>query len=166
AKAAKETAGLIADSMKKVEAGTDLARVTAEGFVAIRKSVTQATDLVEEIATSSSEQSDGIEQVNGGLTRLEDIVQHNAAVSEEMAAAASELSSQADRIQRQVARYKVPAARPKGVQSLDGLPPELLQMIQAYFAQSQGPRSVAPAPSRGMDDLALVSLDDDDFGRF
>ncbi|MCB9668096.1 MAG: PAS domain-containing protein [Alphaproteobacteria bacterium] len=165
AKAAQETAGLIADSMKKVEAGTALARVTAEGFVAIRKSVTQATDLVEDIASSSAEQSDGIEQVNGGLTRLEDIVQHNAAVSEQMAAAASELSSQADRIQRLVNRYKVPTARPAGVPSLDGLPPELVQLIQSYFASSQRPQQRQnPSPHAG--DLALVSLDDDDFGRF
>ncbi len=168
AKAAKETAGLIADSMKKVEAGTELAKITAEGFVNINEAVSKAAALVEEIASSSVEQSDGIEQVNSGLTRLEDIVQHNAAVSEQMAAAASELSSQADRIQRHVARYKVPAATAPSLQGMDGLPPELVQMIQSYFATSQRQQAapLPPAPAAKPDDLAYVSLDDDDFGRF
>jgi len=168
AKAAKETAGLIADSMKKVEAGTSLARTTASGFEEIKRSSSQAADLVEEIAASSGEQSDGIGQVNKGLTRLEDVVQHNAAVSEEMAAAASELRRQAEHIQSKVGRYTVKEER---AISTEGLPAELVELIHAYLSRQETPRAQfsqvrvesSPAPT---DDLARISLDDTDFGRF
>ena len=93
--------------------------------------------MIEEIASSSVEQSDGIEQVNGGLTRLEDIVQHNAAVSEQMAAAASELRSQAERIQQQVGRYTVPTAS-ANAPSMENLPPELLQVGRALVVDRLG----------------------------
>jgi len=183
AKAAKETASLIADSVKKVEQGSYLANITAAGFGEITGSVSQASVLVEEIASSSKEQSDGIEQVNGGLARLEDGVQLNAATSEQMAAAATELRAQAEQLSEMLGRYRVRQA-PSGLPQ--GLPPELLAMLQPYLGQLGGaipglPTAPANAPtvpraapsvrrvaagSGRVDPSAVITLDDDDFGRY
>ena len=181
AKAAKETASLIADSVKKTEQGAHLATATAEGFVEITSSVTQASGLVEEIASSSREQSDGIKQVNGGLSRLEDGVQLNAATSEEMAAAATELRAQAEQLSGMLGRYKVRQATAGALPG--GLPPELLELLRPYLGQMGAvlPHSPANAPASmpavaprrasgggrpGVDPAAVITLDDDDFGRY
>jgi len=183
AKAAKETASLIADSVKKTEQGAHLATATADGFVEITSSVTKAASLVEEIASSSREQADGIKQVNGGLSRLEDGVQLNAATSEEMAAAATELRAQAEQLSQMLGRYTVRQAAVGGLP--DGLPPELLELLRPYLGQmgsviphapANAPHPPAPAlspPARitgggrpGVDPAAVITLDDDDFGRY
>ena len=51
--------------------------------------------LVSEIAAASSEQAQGIDQVNQAMTQMDQVVQQTAANSEEAAAAAEELNSQA-----------------------------------------------------------------------
>ena len=51
-------------------------------------------ELVTEIATASSEQSTGIEQVRTAVTLMEKVTQANAGSAEETASAAQELSAQ------------------------------------------------------------------------
>jgi methyl-accepting chemotaxis protein len=53
-------------------------------------------DLVGEIAAASSEQAQGIEQVNEAMVQMDKITQKNAANAEESASASEELNSQAD----------------------------------------------------------------------
>ncbi len=48
-----------------------------------------------EIATASSEQTNGIEQISKAIQQMDQVVQQNAANAEETAAASEELSSQA-----------------------------------------------------------------------
>ena len=57
--------------------------------------VKKVTDLVNEIATASSEQTNGIEQISKAIQQMDQVVQQNAANAEETAAASEELSSQA-----------------------------------------------------------------------
>ena len=55
--------------------------------------------LVQEIASASTQQSEGVHQINGAMDDLSGTTQHNAAASEELAATAEELSSQALQLQ-------------------------------------------------------------------
>lgn len=55
--------------------------------------------LVQEIASASIQQSQGVHQINGAMGNLSDATQHTAAASEELAATAEELSSQALQLQ-------------------------------------------------------------------
>ena len=57
--------------------------------------VKKVTDLVNEIATASSEQTNGIEQISKAIQQMDQVVQQNAANAEETASASEELSSQA-----------------------------------------------------------------------
>jgi methyl-accepting chemotaxis protein len=79
--AAKEIKGLIQDSMRKVERGSEL--------------VNRVTQLVGEIAHTSVEQSTGIEQVNTAMTQMDQVTQSNSAQTEELSATAESLSEQA-----------------------------------------------------------------------
>lgn len=57
--------------------------------------IRQTSELVQEISASSSEQSQGMTQVNSALTQLDQITQGNASASEQIASTAEELASQA-----------------------------------------------------------------------
>jgi methyl-accepting chemotaxis protein len=107
AQAAKETTGLIESSIKKTEAGTQIANVTATSLEQIVKSVDNAAQLVGEIATASSQQATGITQVNKGIDQLSQVVQNNSATAEEGAASSEELSSQAELLKNMVAKFKL-----------------------------------------------------------
>jgi methyl-accepting chemotaxis protein len=62
--------------------------------------VSDAADLIENIAVASKEQAAAIEQINQGVVQISNVVQNNAATSEESAAASEELSSQAAQLKR------------------------------------------------------------------
>lgn len=69
--------------------------------------VENTTKLVQEIAAASSEQSNGVNQVNSALQQLNSITQQNAASSEELATSAEELSGQADALRDLVAYFRI-----------------------------------------------------------
>ena len=96
AEAAKTTSDLIETTVKAVKKGSELTGSTRESFkenLAISEKIGQ---LVDEIATASSEQSNGISQVNIALAEMDKVTQQSAASAEESASASEELSSQAE----------------------------------------------------------------------
>ena len=58
----------------------------------------KAGELVEEIAAASSEQAQGIEQVNKAVTAMDKVVQQVAANAEESAATSEEMNAQAEQM--------------------------------------------------------------------
>ncbi len=107
ASAAKEITELIEDSRIKVGLGTSLANNTAEALNKIVDQVKETTQLVNNIAVASFEQSAGVEQINQGILQISQVVQSNAATSEESAAASEELSSQASHLKEIVSIFKL-----------------------------------------------------------
>ncbi len=90
--AAQEIGGLASSSVSQAEsAGALLTRMVP----AIRKT----SDLVQEIASASAEQSSGVAQINGAIGQLSQATQQSASASEELAATAEELESQAEQLQ-------------------------------------------------------------------
>lgn len=63
--------------------------------------------LVQEIASASNEQSIGVDQVNNALNDLNQVVQQNAASSEELAGSSEELASQADQLKTMISVFKI-----------------------------------------------------------
>jgi methyl-accepting chemotaxis protein len=143
AKAAKETAEMITGSIRKVSQGSGIARSTADVFGQILKSVTRAADLVGQIATASSEQAHGMEQINQGLAQLDQVVQANAASSEEMVSASQMLLSQTQRLEESLAQFKLRSAEVGGLPTQ--LTPELLAAFQAFLAQQGRTAAAKPA---------------------
>lgn len=110
AQAAKETTVLIESSIKKTEAGTEIANKTAAALAIIVEGVEKAAELMGQIAAASDEQATGIMLINGGIEQLSQVVQNNSATSEETAASAEELSSQAEILNSMVGRFKMEEA--------------------------------------------------------
>ncbi|MBN2806104.1 MAG: methyl-accepting chemotaxis protein [Prolixibacteraceae bacterium] len=68
--------------------------------------IEKTTNLVQEIATSSKEQSDGVNQINSSIHQLNDISQDNASSAESLAASAEELSAQAYQLEELISKFK------------------------------------------------------------
>ncbi|MEM9159256.1 MAG: chemotaxis protein, partial [Verrucomicrobiota bacterium] len=74
----------------------------SERFQTILNETHDASQLINEVSTSSQEQRQGIEQINTAVSRMDQVTQENAASSEETASAASELNSQSEKLQETV----------------------------------------------------------------
>ncbi|MBF0524962.1 MAG: Cache 3/Cache 2 fusion domain-containing protein [Deltaproteobacteria bacterium] len=95
AEAAKNTAGLIEDTTKKVKDGSDLVLKTNQVFNHVSEKASKVAELVGEIAAASTEQAQGIDQVGRAVAEMEKVTQQNAATAEESAAASEEMTAQA-----------------------------------------------------------------------
>ncbi|WP_318013438.1 methyl-accepting chemotaxis protein [Paucibacter sp. Y2R2-4] len=107
AEAAKEIKGLIGASVDRVEVGSKLVEAAGASMNDIVSSVQRVTDIIGEITAASSEQSEGIGQVNGAVVQLDQMTQQNAALVEESAAAAESLKDQAQRLTEVVSVFKL-----------------------------------------------------------
>jgi len=107
ANAAREIKVLIADSVSQVEAGHALAEATARSIDEVIGQVQEVSQLMNEVASSSGEQSQGIAQVNQAVNMLDQATQQNAALVEESSAAAASLRDQAERLQQAVNQFQL-----------------------------------------------------------
>jgi methyl-accepting chemotaxis protein len=112
ASAAKEIKTLIDDSVGKVEAGGKLVDKAGQTMTEIVASITRVTDIMGEIASASSEQTVGIEQVNAAIAQMDEVTQQNAALVEEAAAAAGSLQDQSSVLAQLVGTFKLDHAAP------------------------------------------------------
>ncbi|MDH7600554.1 MAG: methyl-accepting chemotaxis protein [Armatimonadota bacterium] len=107
AEAAKQTAELIAGSVKNSEEGVIVNQDVTNNLNEIYNQITKVNEVVAEIAAASRQQAQGVEEINQAVSQLEQVTQQNAATSEEMASAAQELSSQAEELRSIVRNFKV-----------------------------------------------------------
>jgi len=109
AEAAKEIKQLIGTSVENVETGSQQVAEAGQSMEEIVASVQRVSDLIGEITASSTEQRDGISQVNQAVTQLDQMTQQNAALVEESTAAATSLRDQAHHLTDVVAVFNVGA---------------------------------------------------------
>ncbi len=69
--------------------------------------IKRTSDLVQEIAAASGEQSAGVGQINGAMGQLNQATQQNASASEELAATAEEMGGQAAQLQELMQFFRV-----------------------------------------------------------
>lgn len=136
ANAAKETTGMIEESIKRVGEGSSIANETAKALEDIVEGISTVSDLVAEIAAASSEQAQGITQVNQALGQLDQVTQQNTANAEESAAASEELSSQSKQLRQYMRRFTL-KEKEAGF-NMNNLSPEILQAFQQLMRQNQG----------------------------
>ena len=102
AEAAKNTASLIEDTVRKVKDGGEIVTKTNEAFQQVSDNSKKVGDLVAEITAASKEQSQGIDQINKAMGEMDKATQTAAANSEESASASEELNAQAEEMKRVV----------------------------------------------------------------
>lgn len=107
AQAAKESALLIESSVRAVEKGMVIAGETAKQLEDVVGGANRITQKVNDVAAALDEQSVEIVQVNEGVGKINDVVQTNAATSEECAAASQEMTSQAEILEELIRQFKV-----------------------------------------------------------
>ncbi|MFM0203613.1 methyl-accepting chemotaxis protein [Paraburkholderia fungorum] len=107
ASAAKEIKQLIEQSVARVEVGTTLVGEAGDTMTEIIGSVKRVSDIMEEIAAATVEQSSGIDQVSLAVTQMDEVTQQNAALVEEASAAAQSLEDQARALRDAVAVFRL-----------------------------------------------------------
>ncbi|MCE5265422.1 MAG: methyl-accepting chemotaxis protein [Deltaproteobacteria bacterium] len=98
AEAAKNTSSLIEKTIKAVKNGNEITVATQSAFRANAEISGKIGQLVDEIATASEEQANGIGQVSKAVSEMDRVTQQTAASAEESASASEELNAQAQQM--------------------------------------------------------------------
>ncbi|MCR5863701.1 MULTISPECIES: methyl-accepting chemotaxis protein [Aquincola] len=107
AEAAREIKALIGASVDKVEHGTRLVQEAGGTMEDVVTSAQRVTDMIGEVTVATAEQRDGIGQVNGAVSQLDQMTQQNAALVEQSTAATTSLQEQAQRLAGVVAGFRL-----------------------------------------------------------
>ncbi|WP_201244128.1 methyl-accepting chemotaxis protein [Halochromatium salexigens] len=105
--AAEEIRTLVETSATQVDVGTARAEKVGETFDEIVSAVHQINTLMDEIASSSQEQSHGIEQVNQAIAQMDQVTQQNADLVRQDAKAADQVEAEAERLRKAVAVFRL-----------------------------------------------------------
>jgi aerotaxis receptor len=92
--AAKEIKNLITASNERIDAGNNQTTIALERMNVALSAVDKVAVVLEEISSTSKEQTLGVSQVNEAVTQMDTMTQQNAAMVEELAATAQSLSGQ------------------------------------------------------------------------
>lgn len=107
ASASGEIKGLIENVSKRIHQGSEIATHAGKTIQDAVTRIREADQFVDEIATASIEQRQGIEQINTAITEMDAVTQQNAALVEESAASATALESQSNNLVALVERFNV-----------------------------------------------------------
>jgi methyl-accepting chemotaxis protein len=125
AQAAREIKGLIQTSVQNVEGGAQQVNSAGRTMAEIVARVREVSELIQDIARATQEQSIGLSNVNESMMDVDKTTQQNAALVEESTAAAISLRSQAAKLVEGVAQFRLegashgPAAGSHGTQRRD-----------------------------------------------
>ncbi|MGQ5525303.1 methyl-accepting chemotaxis protein [Chitinimonas sp. PSY-7] len=84
----------------------ELANQAGQLFDVMVPSIRKTAMLVQEISAASSDQTNGIEQIHGGVSQISLAMQSNAAAAEELSATATSMTDQAAELRDMVAYFK------------------------------------------------------------
>ena len=102
AQAARETTGLIENSVTRTKEGSNVSGTVANSFGVIVQEIAEVTSLINNISNASTEQAEGVEQLNSAVAQIDKVTQQSASGAEEAASAAEELSAQATHLKTMV----------------------------------------------------------------
>ena len=129
ANSAKETASKIEVAIHNGDHGARASAKVAQSLDIIMAKARKVDELVAEIASASSEQNQGISQINTAVSQMDQVTQSNAANAEETAAAAEELTAQSVSLKETVGLLRLlvgggdhALASPTGSMPADTLP--------------------------------------------
>ena len=111
ANAAKEIKSLVDRSGKEVAGGAHFVRETGSALVEIEREVQAIQQYMESIASSASDQSAGISNVNHAVAGMDQTTQQNSALVERNQMAVAGLEDQASRLRALLGRFRLSTSR-------------------------------------------------------
>ncbi|WP_247228133.1 methyl-accepting chemotaxis protein [Yoonia sp. F2084L] len=105
--AANEIKTLISASSEHVDRGVDYVGKTGTVLNEIVEMVEQINTLVSEIAMASTEQANGLTEINAAMVQLDQVTQHNAAMVEQTTAASVELTRDAEGLDKLTSGFRL-----------------------------------------------------------
>lgn len=166
AQAAKNTADLIEESVRKAEGGVSINQEVLKNLTDISEQVLRVREVMADIVAASDQQNQGIEQVNTAVIQMNQVTQQTAANAEESASSAEELSSQAVEMKSMVQSFQLSRkkAEAQSKAPLNGTNvnkthmPAFSQNANAKSNHSQRPEQIIP-----FDDDSNLDLNDFQF---
>ena len=158
--AAKDIKDLITNSSRQVQDGVQLVNHAGTSLQDIMASIRQVADIVADIARASSEQSNGIDQINKALTQMDEMTQQNSALVEENAASVKTLEELSAAMDERVSLFRTAALNvAAAVRAVPVAKPRL--------AASRPAKAAAGGPVRRMQSrLATAIAEDHDWEQF
>jgi methyl-accepting chemotaxis protein len=95
AAAAREIKDLIQDSVAKVDDGSKLVDESGRHLHDIVAAAKKVADIIGEISEASSQQANGLDQVNAAIMQMDGMTQQNAAMAEETSSVAATMKNEA-----------------------------------------------------------------------
>ena len=138
----------------------DIAEQTGQIITRLVPDIQKTSELVQEIASSSAEQSQGAGQINQAMQQLDQVIQKNAGASEEMAATSEELSSQANIMHQAIGFFRTPAHQER----TRPVAPKKPTSLSAPTPRPNNSKLIAPASRQK--EGAVLDMKDDAFERF
>lgn len=89
------------------QSGVDTAQKAGEQLSAVVPEIERSARLVQDITSSSNEQTSGADQINSAIQQLSDVIQQNAATSQDVATSAEEMKNQAELLDQTISFFKV-----------------------------------------------------------
>ena len=167
AEAAGSTQSLIEANVHNIKEGTGLMISADESFLELTESSRKTEELVNEIASASNEQSQGIQQISQAASQMDNTTQMVAATAEESAASSEQMSSQAASMKGYVAdlNHLVSGRNKTGNQTvLTGIAPTDKPAKKASGMLPRPPAKSKPAKSSKA--AQEIPFGDDDFKDF
>lgn len=94
AQAAKDTTVIIESNIELSEHGANIAKDVQESIAEIDEQSHKVSELLDEIAVATNEQTQGIDQINKAISQMEIVLSSNAQTAEESASASKSLTDQ------------------------------------------------------------------------
>ncbi|MCL1904415.1 MAG: methyl-accepting chemotaxis protein [Oscillospiraceae bacterium] len=107
AEAAKDSGGLIANSIEKAKLGSRIAEETAASLNEIVSGINESAQIARDIAVSSSEQYQGINQIHDGVEKVAGVVHQNSMTAQQSASASNEMSNQSVMLEELIAQFQL-----------------------------------------------------------
>lgn len=163
AQAARDTAGLIEESILRSQEGNGKVDEVARSIGSITDAITRVKGMVDEVREASRQQTQGIDQVTQAIGQMEKVTQTTAATAEESAAASEELNAQAETSMGVVHELEVLVGGSRD----DAAPrPSTSSRPQAKPAGRVLPMARKPAGRKQTAEEALPLNDTGTFGKF
>jgi len=129
----KETTSRVENAVKNIINGNNIVDITAKQLIKIKKSTSDAAELIKKIAEASKEQTKGLKEISDGLNQVDKVTQSNTAFSEESASSAEELSKLASQLKNIVKKFNLAEEKNMHEESINEIEKDNINAVEGSF---------------------------------